>query len=57
MNDNLPVRNINKGEFILIPKVYLTLGVNKVAVWYKNEFNNDGRGCFSYTDDTVQPNR
>lgn len=38
------------GEFLLIPRIYLKVGVNNVAVNYTNTFNNDGLGCLSFID-------
>jgi aminopeptidase N len=38
------------GEFLLIPRIYLNLGVNNIAVNYSNQFNNDGLGCLSFID-------
>lgn len=41
---------ILNGEFLLIPRVYLQLGQNSIAVNYINGFNNDGLGCLSFID-------
>ena len=46
------VEGIVNNEFLLIPKVYLNVGLNTVAVYYTNNFNNDGFGCMSYFDIT-----
>jgi aminopeptidase N len=50
MVNGVRVSGVSQDEFLLIPKVYLFLGVNTMTVYYRNEFNNDGAGCISYTD-------
>lgn len=44
------VTPILQGEFLLIPRIYLQLGQNSIAVNYINSFNNDGLGCLSFID-------
>lgn len=43
------------GEYLMIPKVYLVLGLNSIAVHYSNKFDNDGLGCLSYIDLSTSP--
>ena len=44
-------------DFILIPRVYLQIGVNRITVRYVNNFSNDGYGCISFIDTTTTPNK
>jgi hypothetical protein len=44
------VGSVSNGEFLLIPKVYLNIGYNNIAVNYVSTFNNDGEGCMMYND-------
>jgi aminopeptidase N len=39
-----------RGEYLVVPRVYLQLGVNRVTVHYSSDFDNDGLGCMAYTD-------
>lgn len=55
--DDLVVNGTNvfgaqKDEFLLIPRLYLQIGVNHIQVNYTNRYNNDGLGCMGYTDST-----
>jgi hypothetical protein len=38
------------GSQMILPKIYLQKGRNKVSVMYTNLYNNDKLGCISYTD-------
>lgn len=49
------VGDVSNGEFLLIPRVYLNIGYNNIAVNYVSTFNNDGEGCMFYSDSTVAP--
>ena len=44
-----------RGEFVMIPRIYLQLGVNNIAIRYIADFSNDGYGCLSYIDTTASP--
>ena len=39
-----------RGEFLLISGTDLKLGVNSIAIHYRNKFNNDYHGCINYTE-------
>lgn len=45
------------GQFLLIPRIYLKLGVNNIGIHYINKFNNDGLGCMLFNDLTVTPSQ
>jgi aminopeptidase N len=42
---------------MMIPRVYLTLGPNVLTVRYTSKFSNDGFGCVSFTDTSVEPHQ
>lgn len=45
------------GNFMMIPRAYLRLGVNQITIRYVNVFSNDGYGCVSYIDMTETPSK
>lgn len=40
------------GEYLMVPRLYLQLGVNNIGVYYKNELDNDGLGCCMFIDES-----
>ena len=43
------------GEYMLLPRAVLRLGINHVSMHYIAKLSNDGYGCVAFTDGSANP--